>query len=606
MRLWRVTLLAISLALSFLLLGLLTVTSPQAQDATVDPALTETGLPFDDMIITDEAADDLSLTDEVFATTEPTADAIEMTEAIETTPDPVPTQTIATTDLQTYTVVRGDTLRVIAQRYQTTIDALVRENGIVNPDIIYIGQILRIPTGETVAPSTLEAPVPTATLVITPSTSEPRTTTSTGSYTIRQGDTLAKIALQFDTTVEALRTLNQIENPNLIYAGQTLMVSGSVDRAADADRDAGTGTSGTTADSPSADTPLVQAGASFDYGIYLYARGQDTSQVITQAQQLGVNWVRLDVKWRDIESVQGQPSFAALDPLIQGFDQAGFNILLTISAAPSWSRSSQSEDGPPDDPAVFASFMTALSTHYAGVIDAYQIWNEPNLRREWNSARYPISAQFYVDLLRPAYDSVKAVDPNALIITAGLAPTGFNDGVNAISDRAYLKALYESDVMNVSDAMGASVGGWANPPDATCCTPPEGISTHFEDRSFYFHDTLTDYQDIMQDYSDTRPLWITKFGWGTSEDTTPPTENTVYFTYTDLEEQAEYVVRAFELGAETRNIGPMFLNNLDGCTGTSVWPERCAYSLTAPDGSARPVFDAVAGMDKSNAAGANP
>src|SRR5690606_23749067 len=162
------------------------------------------------MIITEESADDLSLTDEVFATVEPTADVIEATEVIETTLDPIPTQAVETTELQQYTVVRGDTLRVIAQRYQTTIDAIVRENGIVNPDIIYIGQRHSIPTNE--SDQQQESPAPTSTLVITPSTSEPRTTTSTGSYTIRQGDTLAKIAVQFDTTVEALRTLNQIEN----------------------------------------------------------------------------------------------------------------------------------------------------------------------------------------------------------------------------------------------------------------------------------------------------------------------------------------------------------------------------------------------------------
>ncbi len=589
MRLWRVTLLAASLTASFLLFSIVAVMSPQAQDATEDPVLTENAPPADVIVTDDGIFDVIPPTEEFFATIEPASDATETTEAVETIPDPAPTESGGTAALLEYTVVRGDTLRVIAQRYQTTINALVLENGIVNPDIIYIGQVLRIPTGDTVPPP--QAPIPTATLVITPSTSEPRTdTSSTSSYTIRTGDTLAKIALQFNTTVEALRTLNDIENPNLIYAGQTLLVSGDP-----VGNTANTGSE--TSDTPQ-DAPPVQISVSFDYGIYLDTYTQDAAQAVSQVQQLGVNWVRLDVRWRDIESAQGQPDFARLDPLVQGFDQAGFNILLTVSAAPSWARSSQGEDGPPDDPAVFAGFMTALSTHYQGVVDAYQIWNEPNLRREWNSTRYPISAQFYVDLLRPTYAAVKAVDPNALIITAGLAPTGFNDGVNAINDRVYLQALYESDVISVSDALGASIGGWANPPDATCCNPPQGISTHFEDRSFYFRDTLADYQRIMQQYGDTRPLWITKFGWGTSQDTAPPNENTVYFTYTSLDEQAAYVIRAFELAAEVGGIGPMFLNNLDGCRNGSTRPERCAYSLIAPDGSTRPVFDAVAAMPK--------
>jgi LysM repeat protein len=582
MRLWRISLLVAAL----LSIGLTSVMALQAQETPVDP-ITTPEVVATDIVVTDDfllTEEPILLTQELETTPELTSEIPEGT--LEVTTEVLPTSTpIVVESLQEYTVVKGDTLRIIAERYQTTIDALVRENGIVNPDIIYIGQILRIP-GATAAVETETVAVasPTPTLV-TPTVSEPRTTDDANTYTIREGDTLAKIAVQFNMTVEALRVLNNLQNPNRIFYGQTLVVSGE-----------GIPT-GTTDNSSS--TPNTQVNVRFDYGIYLDIHGQDPAQVVAQAQQLGVHWVRIDVKWRDIEATQGQADFMILDPLVSGFDQAGFNILLTISAAPAWARTSQTEDGPPDNPNDLSAFMTVLATRYQSVVDAYQIWTEPNLRREWNSTRYPLSAQFYVDLLRPVYEAVNAVDANALIITAGLAPTGFNDGVNAINDRVYLEALYESGVVEVSDAMGASIGGWANPPDATCCRASEGVETHYEDRSFYFRDTLSDYQRIMRENNDTRPLWVTKFGWGTSEDTTPPDENTIYFSYTDLEEQAEYVVRAFELGAANGTIGPMFLNNLDGCVGNNVWQERCYYSLITADGSPRPVFDAVAAIDKT-------
>lgn len=97
-----------------------------------------------------------------------------------------------------YTVRRGDTLGGIAARYGTTYQAIATYNGITNPNRIYIGQQLKIPAGG--------------------SGGEVRT------YTIRPGDTLSGIAQRFGTTVQELQRLNQIQNPNRIYAGQVIRI----------------------------------------------------------------------------------------------------------------------------------------------------------------------------------------------------------------------------------------------------------------------------------------------------------------------------------------------------------------------------------------------
>ena len=95
----------------------------------------------------------------------------------------------------TYTVRPGDTLWAIARRFGTMVQELVSLNGIADPNLIYPGQVLRLPDSSSV-------------LV----------------YRVVQGDTLSGIALRFGTTVQALVQANHIADPNLIDVGQTLVI----------------------------------------------------------------------------------------------------------------------------------------------------------------------------------------------------------------------------------------------------------------------------------------------------------------------------------------------------------------------------------------------
>jgi len=96
---------------------------------------------------------------------------------------------------QTYYAVKGDTLRKIAARFGTTVDALIKLNPqISNPNVIYVGQAITVPA-------------------------------AASTYAVQKGDTLRIIANKFGTTVDALLALNpKISNPNLIYVGQVIRV----------------------------------------------------------------------------------------------------------------------------------------------------------------------------------------------------------------------------------------------------------------------------------------------------------------------------------------------------------------------------------------------
>lgn len=514
-------------------------------------------------------------TEEPEVTDEPTAVS---------TSTPIPTATTTTETSSTgetiYIVQRGDNLFRIALQYGLTTEELAAANGISNTGQIFVGQRLVIPgTGTSGTTTTTGAtPTPTATAV-----GETVTAASAPTYTVQAGDTLFSIAQRNNTTVDELVVLNNLTNVNTIYVGQVLVLPG------------GEETTTASITDPGGELPEVD----LFYGLEIYIAGQDINAITAQIQQLGFTWAKVNVDWRNLEPEQGNINFIDLDAAVNTLNANGINILLTISTAPDWARPSASaqqmgEDGPPDDFADFATFVSALATRYTGKVQAYQIWNEPNLRREWASGEYPIRADHYMDLVRAADEAIEAVDPDALVISAGLAPTGFNDGVNAIDDRVFLQDMFSNDAATIVDAIGAHPNGWANPPASTCCDQSEGVETHFDNERFYFLNTLEAYRAVInRNGASAMPIWITRFGWGTADGSViqEPSDNNVFLTYTDLEEQATYVGDAFALGEELGFVGGMFLNNLNGCQANDA--EACYYSLIDANNTARPSFLAV-------------
>ncbi|MBW6411526.1 LysM peptidoglycan-binding domain-containing protein [Clostridium sp. YB-6] len=100
------------------------------------------------------------------------------------------------TDGTTYTVKSGDVLSKIATRFGVSVAQLQKWNNISNPNLIYVGQVLKI-KGDSSKVTT---------------------------YTVKRGDVLSKIATRFGVSVAQLQKWNNISNPNLIYVGQVLKI----------------------------------------------------------------------------------------------------------------------------------------------------------------------------------------------------------------------------------------------------------------------------------------------------------------------------------------------------------------------------------------------
>ena len=300
--------------------------------------------------------------------------------------------------------------------------------------------------------------------------------------------------------------------------------------------------------------------------------------------QLGLKWIKLQIPWEDMQPNgpdEVSVFFRRVQMYVEDADRRQLNILLSVVKAPAWARSNLSEDGPPDDPQAFANFLSLLLREFGGAIDAVEVWNEPNLIREWQGS-LSFNGAGYMQLFTPAYQAIRAYSPTITIITAGLAPTSTTGG--SIDDRAYLRQMYAAGLGGYRDiVIGTHPYGWANAPDATCC----GTIGWDNDPHFFFGDNIRAYREIMVEggHSDL-DMWITEFGWATWDgypSALPPGED--WIGWNDRWDQAHYTIRAFQIGQQSEFIGNMFLWNLNFATLAGLIEnsdERAAYSIVVP------------------------
>lgn len=360
---------------------------------------------------------------------------------------------------------------------------------------------------------------------------------------------------------------------------------------------------------PAEELPLIDRWK-FGLQIHPFLTRDEWDYTLVHTDAMGAfGWVKIQLSWKQLQPTPGQysPEFYAYAQRVQWATyQAGreYKVLLSVAKAPDWARGPNadlSQDGPAADPQHLARFLTDFinetkpQDHRIGAIE---VWNEPNLSREWSGEE--ISGQKYMEHFRVAYDAIKAIDPNIVVVTAGLAPVG--DVPGQVSDRVFLQQMYDAGLANYTDVkVGAHPYGWGNPPDETCCQNPAPRGWA-DNHVFFFKDTLDDYISIMQRNGHASQLWVTEFGWGTYEDILqgwedlPAPEAAQQFGLVTARQQAEYTLRAFEMlqsppYADT--VGLAILWNLNFATldhAVANGQEQAGYSILNAAGEGRYIY----------------
>jgi len=336
--------------------------------------------------------------------------------------------------------------------------------------------------------------------------------------------------------------------------------------------------------------------ASPEYGVVAHLMGypETTQRDVDLIKGASFQWVKLTVPWRSIEaSCKGCIDWDELDRVMAILNTSGVKVLARVDHPPAWARAIPAENGPPDDMYNYADIVGEMARRYAngspkGTIHAIQIWNEPNLSREWGGTGVePIinrrAAVSYMSMLRQSYELIKQKDPTKIVVSAGLSPTGTNDGT-AIDDLVYLEWLYDNDLDQYSDAIGVHAPGYGSSPETELNSNPA-----YAHPSFYFR-RVEQLHDLMTRKGDgNKQVWVLEFGWTT--DTVHP--DRAFYAVTP-EQQADYIVKAYQYAKTYWSpwIGPMFVWNMPDPTWTQD-NEQWWWSITNPDGTPRPAYTAI-------------
>ncbi len=353
----------------------------------------------------------------------------------------------------------------------------------------------------------------------------------------------------------------------------------------------------TPAPAPPAPVPGGVRFPGVGYGFQVNA-ANDLPRALQMTRDAGFNWVKIQLRWEDLEPVQGQVNWGLIDQYVNQTNAAGVRLLFSVVTAPGWSRrdDDRTVPGPPRDMQLFANFLGSLAARHKGKIHAIEVWNEANLWYEWGG-RGRMNAGEYVDMLRRSYIAIKAADPDVVVVSGAPTPTGA-PLPDAIDDLLWIQQIYAAGAKNYFDALGLHPSGYNNPPDDWIDRNSTG-STQFKGHGSFYLRRFEQIREVMVANGDqNKQIWFTEFGWASIGN---PHPEYAYAREVSEQQQAQWLVRAFELGRNAGYVGPMFVWNLNFATGE---PENDRYAKRAfavlyPDWSPRPAYNALRDMPKS-------
>ncbi len=306
-----------------------------------------------------------------------------------------------------------------------------------------------------------------------------------------------------------------------------------------------------------APAPAPISGGSFELGGHVRDLGLPYADKMHYA---GMNWAKVQVHY-------GQDASG----IIAVAHANGFKIQLSALGMPGLVTESGFEQD-------FANWVAGLA---AAGADAIEVWNEPNIDREWQIGH--ISPQAYTNLLCTAYSAIKAANAGTAVISAAPSPTGYFGGCspNGCDDAPWMAGLRDAGAANCADYIGAHHNAGATSPSARSGHP---AGTH---HSWYF---LPQTELYYNTFGGARKLFYTEMGYASQEGVPTFSDWFGWARGTNNAQQAAWLAEAAQLSVSTGMVRCIIVWNIDFVRYGD--DPQDGYAIIRPDGGC-PACDAL-------------
>ncbi len=308
-------------------------------------------------------------------------------------------------------------------------------------------------------------------------------------------------------------------------------------------------------------------------GSYQSLSAADLNRRFADMEAMGVQWVRFDISWADIQS-SGSSSYiwAPYDAVVHAARQHNLNILAMMGYAPQWAQQTSCAGQfacPPNGTSSFATFAAAAAKHYESLgVSYWEIWNEPNITNFWLTP----NAAAYTGLLKAAYTAIKQANPSATVISAGLSDAA-TDGTN-IAPYDFAQDMYTAGVHGYFDAFGDHPYCYSDP---NYCPATTGVGNGWSVMAL----TSQNIRALMVANGDGgKKIWMTEFGAPTGGDPTSQVTEA---------QQAKMMQEAYALAASYSWAGPLFWYSYQDA-GTDNTTVEDWFGVVRADGSDKPAY----------------
>jgi polysaccharide biosynthesis protein PslG len=328
-------------------------------------------------------------------------------------------------------------------------------------------------------------------------------------------------------------------------------------------------TTTTAATTVTAATSGLEAGVNWHplWGSYSDA---DNYAIVDKLAAAGVRWARIDIGWDNVfpdgRAPTGQWAIDKVDRAVNYASSRGIKILGIWYRTPGWANGNRGVNVPPSNNQDYADSARWAASHWAGRIQAWEVWNEPD-----PSQTFWLGTQDqYVALLKAGYPGFHAGDPNTLVVL----------GAPASNDDGWIAGIYSRGGKDSFDVLAT------HPYQGRADMYPE----YPDDGHRWWFTHFPAVKAVMDRYGDgSKPVWFTEFGW--SSHPNYGGEQSWQLGVTE-QQQADYLVRAFKYAkANWPNVKVMFA--YEARNETCCDTQNNNFGLLHRDLTAKPVYSAL-------------